>query len=96
MVAGDDTPFTAIEIGYVPSARLANCCGTVKLIWNSPAATKPAKSAGKVMSAMVTFTPLTAGTDASNSVELIKVVGVAWPLFVCGFLARSAAIEPAR
>lgn len=29
-------PFTWIEIGYVPAARVANCCGTVKLIWNSP------------------------------------------------------------
>jgi hypothetical protein len=39
MVIGDDVPLTWIEIGYVPAGSLANCCGTVKLIWNSPAAT---------------------------------------------------------
>ena len=32
MLAGDVTPLTDIEMGYVPAGMEANCCGTVKLI----------------------------------------------------------------
>jgi hypothetical protein len=66
MVAGDEMPFTEIVIGYDPAARLANYCGTVKLIWNSPTVARPAKAAAAVMFPIVTVTPLTACANGNT------------------------------
>ena len=34
IVGGDDTPLTAIVIGFRPAAMVANCCGAFTFIWN--------------------------------------------------------------
>ena len=58
ILAGEETPLMEIEMGYTPGAIEAKSCGTVKLIWNSPTVTSPAKLAGIVTVPIVTVTPL--------------------------------------
>src|ERR1035438_1422182 len=69
ILAGDVTPLMEIEMGYKPGGSEAKSCGTVKLIWNSPTATRAAAIAGIVTLPMVTVTPL------SNVVETTVPAG---------------------
>src|SRR5579863_2241099 len=92
-VAGDETPFTEIEIGYEAAGIFANCCGTVKLIWNSPTATSAAKSAGNVTVPMVTVTPLTPVCVTSTPAgAVVRAVAKSW-ITSPGLALRNA--EPA-
>lgn len=43
IVDGEVTPSPVIETWYKPKASNAKVCGTVKLTWNSPGATVPAR-----------------------------------------------------
>ena len=58
MLAGDVTPLMEIEMGYKPGGSEAKSWGTVKLIWNSPTATRAAAITGIVTVPIVTVTPL--------------------------------------
>src|ERR1035441_5214391 len=58
ILAGDETPLMEIEMGYKAGGSEAKSWGTVKLIWNSPTATRAVASAGIVTVPTVTVTPL--------------------------------------
>ena len=57
MLAGEVTPLTVIEMWYKPEASDAKVCGTVKLIWNNPGVTRPAKLGVMVVLPRFTVTP---------------------------------------
>src|ERR1019366_9981721 len=103
ILAGDETPLTEIEMGYKPGGREAKSWGTVKLIWNSPTATRPAKLAGIVTVPMVTVTPLhkvvvtgVPAGDGARPVAKSCTVSPGTALRNAGPIDGSAAILPSR
>src|ERR1035441_8853952 len=103
ILAGDATPLMEIEMGYKPGGSNAKSCGTMKLIWNSPTATRAAAIAGMVTVPMVTVTPLNnvvvtgvpAG-DGANPVAKSCTVSPGTALRNAAPFDGSAAILPSR